>query len=260
MPHQRELLRDAAVVLTMTRMEADFVISQGADEQQVYVVGAGVDVADVTGGDALAFRERHRISGGLVGAIGALAPDKGTIHLVRAVQQLRRRGIDIELVLAGPVLSAFERWYTRLDATERSGIHVLGVIDPQEKRDLLAAIDVFALPSRTESFGIVFLEAWLNRKPVVAAAVGAVTEVVADGVTGVLTSFGDEAALADAIDLLLMDSVLRDRLGGHGEALVKSRFTWDMVTTRIVTALASVLGASLSDSMETQERREAGTA
>jgi glycogen synthase len=242
MPHQRALLRDATAVLTMTAMEATFANSLGVDWWRLHVVGAGVNPEDVTGGCGNRFRERHGIEGGLVGCLGAMAPGKGTVQLVSAVVELRRQGHDIELALAGPELESFTRWYTGLDARDRAGIHLLGVIDANEKRDLLDAIDLLAMPSRTESFGIVYLEAWANRKPVVAAHAGAVTELVRDGENGLMVEFGNVDQLADAIRQLMRDRASAERLGRTGYELVEGNYTWERVFERVAAAYGSVLG------------------
>jgi glycosyltransferase involved in cell wall biosynthesis len=169
----------------------------------------------------------------LVGAIGALAEDKGTPHLVEAIAQLRRNGVSVELALAGPELSGFTQWFERLPAESRDGIHRLGVIGAAEKRDMLTAIDVLAMPSRTESFGIVYLEAWANQKPVVAADVGAVSAVVQDGVTGLLIPFGDVTKLAAAIERYVNDGQLRGEHGKAGQVLVLSQYLWSHVLERV---------------------------
>jgi glycosyltransferase involved in cell wall biosynthesis len=245
MPHQLALLREANAVIAMTQREADFLTSVGVAEQRIVVAGAGFHPAHVTGGDASAFRSRYELRGPLVGALGALAPEKGSIDLVRAVQQLRRAGKAVELVLAGPALSAFERWHERLSAAERAGVHVLGVIDAATRRDMLSALDVLALPSRTESFGIVFPEAWANGKPVVGADAGAIPDLVQDGVNGLLTRFGDVAGLAEALRRLLTDQGLAQRLGAAGQQLALTRYTWPSVLRRVHQAFEIALGYPL---------------
>jgi glycogen synthase len=243
MPHQRKLLRDADSIVAMTQIEARFLESVGVDAARIVIAGAGMTPADVGGGDGLAFRRRHGLNRPLVAALGALAPDKGTRELVRAVALLNRSGREVDLVLAGPSLSAFERWYTALGAEERAGTRLLGVISPNEKRDLFDAADIVALPSRTESFGIVFVEAWANQKPVIAADAGAIPELVRDGENGLLVPFGDVPALAGAIRRLLDDPELAQALGASGHRLAVERYTWAAVYERVKTAITIALQA-----------------
>jgi len=103
---------------------------------------------------------------------------------------------------------------------------VLGFISEEDKRDLLAACDVLVLPSRTDSFGIVFLEAWLYGKPVIGARAGGIPCVINDGEDGLLVPFGDTAALAKGIGLLLADRTLAARLGENGRRKTLGEMTW----------------------------------
>jgi glycogen synthase len=234
MPQQRRLLRAAQTVVVMTHAEKDFVVGLGVPDQRVSVVGAGVDPSSSSGGDGAAFRRRHGIDGHLVASIGALAADKGTYDVVASVAALRRQGLDVELALAGPSLGAFERWFGTIPDADRGGIHMLGYLDEREKRDLLAAMDVLALPSRTESFGIVYLEAWSNRKPVIAADTPATSELVRDGVTGLVVPFGSTVRLASAIAMLLRDRAFALELGEQGYNDVMARHRWSQVAERMV--------------------------
>ena len=98
------------------------------------------------------------------------------------------------------------------------------------------------MPSRTDTFGIVYLEAWLYDKPVIGAAAGGVPEVIADGVTGYLVPFGAVAALADRIARLLADPALRARLGAAGHAAVLREHTWDAKIARITAIYERLVG------------------
>ncbi len=245
MPHHRELLAAASLVLTMTDLERQFAIDCGANPSTVVTVGAGVTLEDVTGGDGRRVKLAVGLRSFLVGSIGALADDKGSCDLIEAARILREDGVPIELVLAGPALGSFERWLRGMGANGWPWLHLPGVIDEKAKRDLLDAMDVFALPSRTESFGIVFLEAWANRKPVVAAGVGAVREVVRDRVDGILVPFGDTQAIAAALRYLFESQTERHRLGSAGYEKTRSRFTWTRVLSRVERAFSDVLGIAV---------------
>ncbi len=83
------------------------------------------------------------------------------------------------------------------------------------------------MPSRTDSFGIVFLEAWANGLPVVAAAAGGVPDVVRDGEAGYLVPFGDLDRLAYRLGSLLDHPPLARSLGATGRALVARGHTWE---------------------------------
>ncbi|MGN6362518.1 MAG: glycosyltransferase family 4 protein [Thermomicrobiales bacterium] len=198
--------------------------------ERLHLAGAGVDPAAVTGGDGAAFRARHDIAGPIVAIIGTTASDKGTPHVVAAMRRFWRAGGEATLVIAGPTMDHFLRYFAALPAADRARCRLLGFISAEEKRDLLAATDVFALPSRTDSFGIVYLESWCNGAPVIGARAGGVPDVIADGQDGLLVPFGDVPALAAALRRLLDDRDLAAELGARGRAKVYERYTWDRIT------------------------------
>jgi glycogen(starch) synthase len=142
------------------------------------------------------------------------------------VRHLWRAGRQVELALAGAVLTPFRHYLDRLPPQDRGRIRVLGSIDESEKRDLLAACDMLVMPSRTDSFGIVYLEAWLHRKPVIGARAWGTSDVIEEGRDGLLVPFGDAPALAKAIAYLLEHPALRAEMGARGEHKVYRFHQW----------------------------------
>ena len=219
MPHQMKLLRQADQVMTQTSVEAEFLIEQGVEDDRLRVVGLGIDVEDVTGGDPERARTELGIDGPMVLSLGAAAYDKGTVHACQAVIELNRtRNEPITMVVAGPIISNFQAYYDTLSEEQRRWIRVLGYVEDQLRVDLLAACDLLVLASRTEAFGYVFLEAWANGKPVIGARAGGIPAVIDHGVDGLLVPFGDVARLADAIGTVIDDPVLSRELGEAGNA------------------------------------------
>jgi glycosyltransferase involved in cell wall biosynthesis len=141
-------------------------------------------------------RARDRLLGGLagpvVGFLGALSHEKGPDRAIQAVAQLP----DTHLLVAGdgalrPMLEAYA------EAIAPGRIHFIGTVaDP---RELLLAVDAVVVPSRSEGFPGVAIEAGLTAVPVVATAVGAIPEVVIDGTTGFVVGSGRPGDLADAL-------------------------------------------------------------
>jgi glycogen(starch) synthase len=242
MRHQIDLLRRSERVITMTGLERDFLAARGVPHERLRVVGVGVAPEDLQGGDGDRFRAEQRIDGPLVLFIGALAYDKGAIHLIKAMQRLWRAGHPGTLALIGAPLAHFEAFYARLPQSDRARIRFLPYAPESVKRDALAAADVFVLPSRTDSFGIVFLEAWCYGVPVIGARAGGIPDVITDGGDGLLVRFGDVAGLAQAIRLLLDDRALARRLGAAGREKTLCSLTWDHVYARARTVYAEVCG------------------
>lgn len=232
MPHQLALLRQCSGVATMTSLERAFLVARGLAPERVHVVGAGVDPAEVLGGDRARFRAEQRIDGPVVLSLGAAAYDKGTVHVLEAMRQLWARGSNATWVQCGPLLSHVEQHLARLPASERARTRVLGYVSDATRRDALAAADVYAQPSRTDSFGIAYLEAWCYGVPVIGARAGGVPAVIADGVDGILVPFGAVDELVAAIGGLLDDQQRARALGAAGRQKVLRELTWETVYAR----------------------------
>lgn len=234
MRHQVGLVAASDAVIAQTEAERDFYIGRGVAAEQIAVVGPGVTPEAVLGGDGQRFRDRHGIQGPLVLAIGAMAADKGTVQTVEAVRRLWRAGRPVELVLIGAVLSQFADYLGGLPAADRERIRVLGPVSEDEKRDALAAATLYAMPSRTDSFGITYLEAWLYGLPVIGARTWGVMDLIEDGRDGLLVPYDERPAQSGAPELVEAIAYLLDhpddatRMGQTGREKVYVGHTWDI--------------------------------
>jgi glycosyltransferase involved in cell wall biosynthesis len=233
MRHQSWLERESDAVLAQTLLERRHLLGQGVQESKITVVGVGVNPADVAGGCGERFRQSYSVTEPIVAFIGATAFDKGTHHLVEAMRRLWRRGAGATLVIAGPTMDQFTSYYDTLSAGEKRRCRLLGFIPEQDKRDLLDAASLLAMPSRTDSFGIVYLEAWLYGKPVIGADAGGVPDVISDGQDGYLVPFGGVTELEARISDLLADEAHAAAMGERGRQKVLDRYTWDRLYPRV---------------------------
>ena len=159
----------------------------------------------------------------LVGNVGRLALQKGQRHLIAAMPLLIERIPRAHAVIAG---SGDLEDYLR-DLADEVGVaeqvHVLG--PRKDVPALMHAIDVFAMPSIWEGFGLVLLEAMAAGRPVVASRVATIPEVVADGETGILVPAGDPLALADALASLANQPTLARQYGEAGRERLRRQFS-----------------------------------
>lgn len=241
MPHHITMLRNSSMVIVQTKQERNYLLSCGVSEEQIRKIGVGINPEHLHGGCADRFRAKYHVHGPIVFYIGVQAYDKGTIHLVEAMQRLWEHGSKAHLVLAGPIMSSFENYFRSLPEAMRERCHLLGFISEEDKRDLLDAGDVFAMPSRTDSFGIVYLEAWLYKKPVIGALAGGVPDVIQDGGDGYLVPFGDVPRLVEAIDMLLTDRTKARQFGEKGYYKAITQHTWDKKYAAIKTVYEELL-------------------
>lgn len=238
-PHLRWLLRQADAVLVQTRAERDGVIALGVPAGRVHLLGLGVEAAACTGGDRTAVRAAWGVRPDevVIGHLANLSEEKGTCDLLRAAAAAGPARHRWHIVLAGPDMPNFRRFWDRFP--HRPLITRLGVLSEQQKRDFFAGIDLFALPSRTDSFGLVVLEAWANGKPVIVYRAGGPAEVVRDGIDGVQVPCGDVTALAGQLVRLTGDPGLRQRLGEAGWSRVRREFDWNAQLAGVRQVLAT---------------------
>lgn len=226
-PHLRWLLLQADGVFVQTRAEFKAVLASGVSESRVHLQGLGVDSAQCTGGDREAARRAWRAQSGevIVGHLANNSAEKGTIDLLLAAERAWAGGRQFRVVLAGPEMPNFRAFWSRHQA--RSRVTRLGILSEKQKRDFFAGIDLFALPSRTDSFGLVLLEAWANGKPNLVYRAGGPAELVRDGIDGLHARCGDRDDLARQLGRLVADSHLRQALGEAGRERIASEFRWE---------------------------------
>jgi glycosyltransferase involved in cell wall biosynthesis len=227
MRHQIELLRRSDRVIVQGGLEEAYLARHGVPRERLRRIGCGVDPAELAGGDGPRFRAEHGVAGPLVLYVGALARDKGAIHTLEAMRRLWARGGEATLVLIGAPLADFTAYYEALPEEVRARVRLLPYAPDKVKLDAYAAADVFAMPSRTDSFGIVYLEAWCYGVPVVGARAGGVPDVIDHGRDGLLVPFGDSEGLAEALERLLADREEARRLGEAGRRKVLRELTWE---------------------------------
>jgi glycosyltransferase involved in cell wall biosynthesis len=230
-------------LIVNTAHEAAFIRRRVPAAGPIEAIGPGVAVEQFAGPDGAAFRRRHHLGEApLIGFLGRICAGKGVPALVEAMRLVWRRHAGARLILAG------NRWddepealLAALTAAERARVLLLPDFPEEQKANLYAALDIFAMPSIAESFGIAYLEAWLCRKPVIGSSIGATRCVIQDGVDGLLAEPGDAGDIARAILELLPDPARRADMGERGRAKTMAHFTWDAVTDRVERFCAAIL-------------------
>ncbi len=233
MKHQLHLLQQAQMLTVLTKSERDGLLQLGLMGDKIVPVGAGLDTLPSTIPNPDLICRRHGIDRPFVLFVGRNSYDKGAHHAVEAVLRLHRKGKDVQLVLAGQMTPEFRRYWHRLNTDAQRRIRRLGVIGEADKHSLLQACEALLLPSRTDSFGIVILEAWAHSRPVIAAEAGGIPGVIDDGQDGLLVPFGDIEGLSRAIRALLDAPDLSHRMGERGRTKVTQTYTWEKVACRV---------------------------
>ena len=222
-------------IITLTDAEATQHLALGIGRPGQFVtIPSGVDLARVRRAAAVARPLRAGLGleadALLIGVASRLAPVKGLTHLVEAMPEILRRCPRAHLLIAGhgEERPALEAQAASLGVADR--VRFLGFREDVEA--VIAALDVFALPSLNEGMGRVLIAAMALGVPVVATRVGGVPDVVEDGRQGLLVPPADPAALAEAIAAILGDRMRAAAMGAMGRARAE-RFSLAVMLDRL---------------------------
>ncbi len=168
----------------------------------------------------------------VIGTVGRLERRKGTDVLVAAAAELVKKGLpDLRVVVVGdgPLRDELPLLAARLGIADR--VHMLG--DRSDVPEMLAALDVFVLPSRSEGMSNALLEAMASALPVVATAVGGNPEAVSAETTGMLIPPDDPTTMADAVLRLVTSPALASELGRAARRRVEERYGAQAMVRRL---------------------------
>jgi glycogen synthase len=191
--------------------------------------------------------------------VGAIVENKGAKVLVEAVLRLRRKYPDIRLQMIGKGGPDLMDQLTAMISRDRAeeNIEFLGFVDLERLPPYYRGADLFCSPAAEyEGFGQVFLEAMACGCPVLASTAGGGAEAVAHEETGLLVAPNDVAATAEAIDRLLSDAELHDRLSQRGRQRVEEYFALDRFVRRVEAVYEKAIHRSQSNAERLLDVRE----
>lgn len=228
-------IQQSTEYIAYTDYEAEYIIRKGADPKRVHVIGLGVDPEPYQSHSQAEAKKHFELrEGPVVGYVGQVAGHKLEL-LLDAMPLVWEKIPDAILLIAGSKTAYHEKFFNIISSwpeERRQKLKLIYNFEEQEKPWLFSAMDVFAYPSAWESFGIVFLEAWVAQKPVISCFRGAIPSVVDAGRDGLLVYFGNKEMLAEAIMILLNHPDLARAYGQAGQNKVMERYTWGRVAQR----------------------------
>jgi D-inositol-3-phosphate glycosyltransferase len=255
---ERELAHQADILIASTADEQDELVdAYGADPSRVYVVAPGVDLTTFKPVDRAEARRKIGAGGGpLLLFVGRLERLKGVDIAIRALAELRNAGRpDLKLLVLGEDSregdeSEKQRLkYIAASLGVRDSVEFVGSVAHHELPYFYSAANVCVMPSYSESFGLVGLEAQACGCPVVGSGVSGIRSVVRDEVTGFLVDGDNPSDYAERIGRILDETELARLMGVRGRLLAQ-RYSWNRTADR--------LAEMFSSAVERQDRVHAG--
>ena len=230
---RRQSLRKADLVLAPSQDTANQVeIEQEVERERIRVLPWALDpqFEDLLRARAMLTPPVDFPEGRVILSVGRWQSDeryKGMDTLITALPRLLTEWPDLQLVMVGEGDDL--GWLEAIAEGRgvRRHVHFLTRLSYVEIAACYSACEVFALPSRGEGFGLVYLEAMACGKPVIGGAHGGAPEVIEDGKTGYLVQHGDVSQLATSLETLLSDPALAAEMGARGRERVERDFKFD---------------------------------
>jgi glycosyltransferase involved in cell wall biosynthesis len=247
MANKERLKKSGALFLPVSKFLRRKLVEQGFPEERVLVHYTGVDTKK--------FQPSNKERDPIILFVGRLEESKGAGFLIRAAGEVQKQLPEAELVLIGDGSLRDE-----LETNAKQQLYryrFLGVRTSEEVSEWMNRASVVCVPSVTrrsgeqEGFGMACAEAQAVAKPVVAFNSGGISEVVCDGITGLLADEGDWKALAAHLLTLLRSPELRARFGQSGREWIVRQFDLEHCTKR----LESIYHAEIKKRMEGKRQR-----
>ncbi len=225
----RWVLRRAQGVITVSNETKRRLVAAGVDEAKVHVV---INAVSESAFEPVPFVSKEsEPSEPFAICAGRLSYEKGVDILIEALAQLKEEGTRLNMLIYGEGPEE-ERLRALID---RHGLadSVKLVGFQKDLRGPFGAAAFLVIPSRSEGFPLVLLEAWAQGAPVVATPVGGLPDLIADNENGVLATKAEPKAVAEAIHRALRMPDFRSRCGAAGKQLVQEKYNFDIQVARL---------------------------
>lgn len=221
---RRMLKLPSARIITVSNSTKEKLLANEIPENVIKIIPNGVNIDEY---DKIKVRKSAKPR---IIYLGRLFWSKNIDDLIVAFSKL---DLDAELFIVGtgPERENLESLVKKLGVEDR--VFFTGFIDDKRMMELLKSSWVLALPSSAEGFGIVVIEAWASRTPVVVSDIPALSALVTNEKNGLIFKLGDVDGLRDRLERVLRDESLRKKLSEGGYERVKEKFAWDKVAVEV---------------------------
>ncbi len=255
-----------AIIAVSQETRSDLLRLFELDAGKIHVIHNGIDLDEYRRVEAPEVLRRHGIDPArpYVLFVGRITRQKGIIHLVRAIEHMQP-GFQIVLCAGAPdtpeIKAEMEAAVAAASQKRPGVVWIQSMVPVQEKIALYSHADVFVCPSIYEPFGIINLEAMACETAVVASAVGGIKEVVVQDETGLLIPLQQQAEspfealhpeqfardLASAVNTLMADPDLRQRMARAGRRRAEDHFSWSSIARQTQALYQTLISSRASE-------------
>ncbi|NHI91021.1 MAG: glycosyltransferase family 1 protein [Candidatus Lokiarchaeota archaeon] len=238
------ILNSHDFILTNSDAESNYLIKNGIISQdKIRKIFMAVDVEKYQKTKNKWFLDLHEKKGPIILFCGHKNFEKGALTILDSIPSVVKEIPNVQFVFIGPSTKAFIIKNKKLKKYKKNILN-LGVLPyfSKLKRGAFAVSDVYVMPSRSEAFGICYLEAWASKKPVIGSNINAIQEIIQNEHDGLLTNFNDPLDLSKKIIYMLKNEDLRESMGKEGyNKIIKNGYTYKNLVNRIETIYKEAL-------------------
>ena len=225
-------IEHADVLIAVSEKVRQFLIDSGCNKP-IYVVPNMVKI----GNDAI-YRDLPTTP--LIGAMGMFRRKKGFHILIKALSILKQREVPFKAVIAGKGRIIWYLQYLRWKLDLTNELTMRGWVSNDERDEFIDSIDLYVLPSRTETFGMVVVEAMARMKRVIATKCGGPEEIITDGVDGFLVDKENPEAMADKLEDLIKNPITSESVAINAHKITIETYSTSSVASKISKVIEQV--------------------
>ena len=231
------LINKADYIFSITQNQKDIFVKNGVSENKIFVIPNIIPFK-------LPFKEINSFSKPpIFGIIGRFDPMKGFPTFIQACSKLNNKGIDFSAKIGGTPQRQYIAEYKRIKYLInyyrlQDKVELIGWID--KKNNFYDNIDIFVLPSREESFGLVLLEAMMYSKPIISSNASGPSEIFNNQDSALMFDAGNTEDLAEKMEEMLNNFEMAKKMAKNGYNLVNSKYTLDRIAIQIDNAIIKI--------------------
>jgi glycosyltransferase involved in cell wall biosynthesis len=236
-PVTKRIWRNASAVVALSQGLKDIALKT-APNQEIDVISNGIEINQFYPAST---EKKQNVPLKLI-TVSRLLERKGIHHLLEAIAKPDPLPVTLTVVGTGSYEDELRRICTKLDLDDR--VNFTGFVRRDELPELYRQHDVFALPSQTESFGLVFAEAMSCGLPIIGTFVGGIPELVRNGIDGILVNPAESGEVRESLEIMLDNPEKRTAMGFAARQRIEEKYSWRVIASQYMECYQKVLSTS----------------